>query len=172
MPYRIERTKGAPADAGAPSHSGPGLRIEAWPHRSLGPTGHAAALSVMAAGMLIPLIVSLGHPAFWVFLVFLGVTFAALARALAGHARQAGLREVLTLTGDRIEITRTEADGSLRHWTGNPYWARAELVAGGPVEDYLVISGGGRRIEFGAFLSPEERRALHGRLAPLLGLAA
>lgn len=32
----------------------------------------------------------------------------------------------------------------------------------GPVEDYLILSDGRRDIELGAFLSPEERRALLG----------
>lgn len=173
MPYRIEQTRGAPADAGAPSLSqARNLRIEAWPHRSLDGMGAVIALSAMAAGMSIPLLISIGHPAFWFFLVFLGATFAALVRAIGGNSRAARVREVLTLTGNLIEITRRDTDGSLRHWSGNPYWTRAELVRGGPVEDYLVIVGAGRRIEFGAFLSPEERLALHARLAPLLGLAA
>jgi uncharacterized membrane protein len=37
--------------------------------------------------------------------------------------------------------------------------------AGGPVEHYLTLKGAGREVEIGAFLSEDERKALHGELA-------
>ena len=40
-----------------------------------------------------------------------------------------------------------------------------------PVEDYLTLTDGQRVIELGAFLSPDERRALHAELTRALAKA-
>ena len=61
-------------------------------------------------------------------------------------------------------LTRHDPGRADRTWRGNPYWVRLKLDAG-PVEDYLTLTDGGREIELGAFLSPEERRALYTELA-------
>ena len=46
----------------------------------------------------------------------------------------------------------------MRDWEANPYWVRLKLhEAGGPVPKYLTLSGAGREIELGAFLTPGER---------------
>lgn len=37
---------------------------------------------------------------------------------------------------------------------------------GGPVPQYLTLKGGGREVEIGAFLSPEEREALYPDIRP------
>jgi len=50
-------------------------------------------------------------------------------------------------------------------WEANPYWVRVALHAkGGPVPNYLTLSGGGREVELGAFLSPPERVELKSLL--------
>ena len=41
---------------------------------------------------------------------------------------------------------------------------RDRHVSGGPVPDYLTLAGGGREVEIGAFLTPEERRHLEDEL--------
>ena len=68
------------------------------------------------------------------------------------------------LSRDRLELSRSDPGRPDRIWRTNPYWVRVALRPGGPVEDYLVLSAEGREIELGAFLSPEERRALHDDL--------
>jgi uncharacterized membrane protein len=76
------------------------------------------------------------------------------------HAR-AAVTEELVLTEDSLQVTRRGPRGGLRDWRANPHWTRVELhETGGPVESYLTLAGGGRTIELGAFLSPEERVAL------------
>ena len=68
-----------------------------------------------------------------------------------------GRRNMSVTTFD--EITRTEPERSLL----------APLrKKGGPVDNYLTLKGGGREIELGAFLSPEERADLHDQILTLL----
>ena len=39
---------------------------------------------------------------------------------------------------------------------------------GGPVPHYVTLSGKGREVEIGAFLSEDERKALYGELSDAL----
>mgnify|MGYP001627962908 FL=1 len=56
-------------------------------------------------------------------------------------------------------------DGKQQNWTCNAFWARLNLhPSGGPVPYYVTLSGGGREVEIGAFLSEDERKALYDDL--------
>ena len=70
--------------------------------------------------------------------------------------------EDLTLTADLITLQRHTPGQADQIWQANPHWVRAALhPRGGPVPDYLTLTGGGREVELGAFLTPQERRDLH-----------
>ncbi|HKL64891.1 MAG TPA: DUF2244 domain-containing protein, partial [Roseovarius sp.] len=74
--------------------------------------------------------------------------------------------EVLTIAPDELRLVRTNPRGDVQEWSCSRYWARVQIHAeGGPVEHYLTLRGGGREVEIGAFLSEDERKALHGELA-------
>jgi hypothetical protein len=66
-------------------------------------------------------------------------------------------------------LTRPEPMHWQREWQADPHWVRLHLAPrGGPVEQYLTMTGGTRAVELGSFLTPEERLALHGELASIL----
>lgn len=57
----------------------------------------------------------------------------------------------------------------LQEWECNIYWARAQMHEhGGPVPHYVTLTGDGRKVEIGAFLSEVERVALYGELLTAL----
>ncbi|MDJ0827931.1 MAG: DUF2244 domain-containing protein [Rhodobacter sp.] len=148
----------------------PTWQLSAWPHRSLPPHGFAGFIGITFLMLLIPLFAVLGSPILWGLLPFLmgvlALTWAALKRSYA----DGDLREDLALCGDTIELVRTNPRGPSQSWHANPYWVRVEMhQTGGPVENYVTLTGAGRSVEIGAFLSPEERVALHHDLAERLG---
>ena len=50
-------------------------------------------------------------------------------------------------------------------WACNPYWVRVSSHDNaGPVKHYVTLSGNGREVEIGAFLSEEERKRLYPEL--------
>lgn len=145
-------------------------RIDLTPNRSLGPRGFVWFIALTAGFLLLPLIAVLGTIVLWGLLPFMGAALWGVWYALArNNADQARLREELTLSRERVHLTRHQPRGHPLTWEANPYWVRLNLLdKGGPVENYLTLSGGGREVELGAFLSPEERAQLHDDLTRAL----
>lgn len=169
----VTRQQGAPERSGAfvfAEGDPPAARLRLWPHRSLTAEGFVWFVGLTAGALALPLLAVLGSPVMWGLLPFAVLTVAGIWWAIRRNAGDAALTEELTLWRDRIELVRTEARGGRRRdWTADPYWVRVELhETGGPVEKYLTLKGGGREVELGAFLSPEERSALRGELLEAL----
>jgi len=173
MPYQWDKklTK-APASAGAFSHGEVGeplaiLRL--WPHRSLPRSGFVIFLTITILLLSLPLFGLLGTTALWGLLPFLALAVFGVWKAVERNYADGQISEVLTLWPDRVEVHRTAPRQAAKHWQANPYWVRLDLhETGGPVPYYLTLKGDGRQVELGAFLSPEERQALHGELETLL----
>ena len=72
--------------------------------------------------------------------------------------------EELRLWPDAIAVERREPFGRVRRWSANPYWVDVDLDTRHKIERYLTLRGAGRRIELGAFLTPDEREELAGEL--------
>jgi uncharacterized membrane protein len=170
MPFEwVKRIEGAPEKSGAFSQSAPVwaddvppmAELHLWPNRSLPRGGFVFVITMAAALLLVPLLALLGRPQLWVVLPFMVLTVGGLWLALRSNYASGKLIERLRLWPDRIEINRFEPKGRQKDWIANPHWVRLTLhEKGGPVESYLTIKGGGREVELGAFLSPEERVAL------------
>ncbi|GAB4382846.1 DUF2244 domain-containing protein [Albidovulum sp.] len=155
MPYRWQDE---PTDP-------PSAVLQLWPHRSLTPEGFVIFIAVTAVMLALPLFALLGTLVLWGLLPFLAAALGGMWWALTRSNRDGTLSEELTLDRDRIRLVRREPDGTRRSWQANPYWVKVTLHRqGGPVEDYLTLRGDGREVEIGAFLSPEERRALAGEI--------
>lgn len=138
--------------------------LHAWPYRSLPRRGFVWFIATTAIGMALPLLAVLGSPILWGLLPFVLLAIWGLWWALRRSYRDGQVIEVLRLWPDRLVLEQRKRGRSLQHFAANPYWLRPELVEGGPVEDYLVLTGGPREVEVGAFLTPEERRSLRDQL--------
>ena len=164
--------EGAPEISGASSFQDGGAplaRLSLWPHRSLPRPGFAAFILITFGLILIPLIPLLGTPVLWGLLPFLMGTLALMWFFLERSYADGRLIEELALWTDRMELIRRNPRGAVQSWEANPYWVSVELhEAGGPVENYLTLKGGGREVEIGAFLSPEERLGLRADLEAVL----
>ncbi len=173
MPHSwVRRSEGAPEKSGAflfADGDPPQARLTLWPHRSLTAEGFVWFVGLTAVAICLPLLAVLGSPVLWGLLPFALVTLGGVWWAIRRNARDGTLTEDLMLWRDRIELVRREPDGRTLNWTADPYFVRVTLHAeGGPVEKYLTLKGGGREVEIGAFLSPDERVALHDELRAAL----
>lgn len=136
-------------------------RLHLWPHRSLSKQGFVWFIGGTAALIALPLITLIGNPALWALLPFLTAAIAGIWWALKRSYRDAQIIEDLTLTPDRITLTRHGPNGRKQAWEANPHWVRViRHESGGPVPQYLTLQGGQREVELGAFLSEDERITL------------
>ncbi|WP_058239467.1 DUF2244 domain-containing protein [Shimia marina] len=158
MPYRWTETA---------SPQGPALTL--WPHRSLPRRGFAAMVLFAFVMGVIPLFGVLGTVLLWGILPFILVMVAGLWWGLERSYRDGDILEELTLSGDELRLCHKPARGTAQEWACNIYWVRVEMhVTGGPVPHYVTLSGNGRQVEIGRFLSEEERKQLYGELDDFL----
>jgi uncharacterized membrane protein len=148
----------------------PAASLRLWPYRSLPKTGFVWFIGATALLLTLPLISQLGTPGLWVLLPFLLAAIAGIWIALQHSYRTGAVTEELTLTRDLITLHRHTPRRPDQSWQANPHWVRPALhPTGGPVPQYLTLSGNGREVELGAFLTPEERQELHQLLLKHLG---
>ncbi|WP_170317691.1 DUF2244 domain-containing protein [Paroceanicella profunda] len=142
-----------------------------WPHRSLSQRGFRLLILLTSLVYLIPLAAFVGTSALWVMLPFAGLHVALLWAFMRRNYRDARITEELKLWPDLLTVERRDPGGQVRHWHANPYWVRIDIAPEGRLENYLTLSGSGRRIELGAFLSAEERKSLHDELTRAIARA-
>ena len=169
MPWREEHFDRAEASSSALLRSDtdiatPCITMTLWPNRSTKPAGLRIVLVIVASGFALPLLALMGNPVGWGLLPFFIFVLAALYLAMTRNYRDGRLNEVLQLWPDLIKVERTEPQGQKQLWQANPYWTKPELHKNARIENYLTLSGAGRIVELGAFLSPEERLDLFDAL--------
>ncbi len=157
MPYQWNQTSGSE------------LELRLWPHNSLPPRWAVrVVLSVFLFG-LIPLMAVLGSALLWGLLPFLLLTVLGLWLALQSNYRSRSVFEVFTLTGTQARLVHHHPGRGQQEWTCNRFWARPAMhKQGGPVPNYVTLTGDGREVEIGAFLTEEERIALFDDLTKKL----
>lgn len=140
-------------------------QLDLWPHSSLPNKGFAAFILTTFLFISLPLYAVLGTAVFWGLLPFLMITVAAIWVALRKNYADRSILEQLTLSHDDIHLIRQNPNGKQQTWECNAYWARVHMhETGGPVPNYVTLSGNGREVELGAFLSEDERKALYSEL--------
>ena len=177
----IKRAAGAEAPAaggsGAPlewteRRDTPGFGVTLWPNRSLKPAGRRLVMGIACIGLAMPLVPALGTPVFWGLLPFEAAALGLLWLGFRRNDRDGELSETLTLWRDEMRVERREPSGRVLRWRADPHWVRIFLYGEGrKVENYLTLRGGGREIELGAFLSPEERADLKEEIEAALSRA-
>jgi len=138
----------------------PIYRVELWPNQSLTGQGLKVGLAITAAFLAFPLLSVFGTPVFWGLLPFMAFAFWALWYAIKRNGQNLRLSEVLSVWSDEVRVERREPNGRVLRWQADPVRARVRVHKDARIEDYLTMTGGGREIEVGAFLAPEERVAL------------
>ena len=143
--------------------------IEVWPYNSLKPKGFVLFLGSTFVLISIPLFNVLGTTVFWGLLPFLLVAFIGVWFALRRSLNDRQILEQLTLSREEIALIRQNPTGEHKRWVCSPYWAKLKIYeTEGPVANYITLTGNGREVELGAFLSEDERRTLYGELKQLL----
>ncbi|MEL6197701.1 MAG: DUF2244 domain-containing protein [Pseudomonadota bacterium] len=128
-----------------------------WPNRSLSRRGKTRFLWLMTGGFALPLLPLVATKVIWIPLLFAACTLGAVAWALTRNTADGQLVEQVRLWPDEIRVERIEPSGRVLRWSADPYWVRLTIHEDKRPEKYLTVKGGGREIELGAFLSPEER---------------
>ncbi|MEM9422721.1 MAG: DUF2244 domain-containing protein [Pseudomonadota bacterium] len=133
--------------------------MELWPHNSLSAKGFVTFMGITSVLIAFPLLGVFGTNVLWGLLPFLVITVSGLWYCLNKNYRDREIREVLTLSSDTLSLSHRKGTGAEKHWHANPYWVDIQTYDQ-PVEAYLTLRGGGREVELGSFLTPEERRSL------------
>lgn len=153
----------------AVSRSDPPIHeLRLWPNRSLPRRGFRIVMTIAAVALAVPMAPLIGTPVGWALLPFLIGAWGLLYLFLKRNYRDGRLIEHLRLWPDLIAVERREPGGRVLRWQANPYWVKLALHPDARPEQYLTLRGGGRTIELGAFLSPEERIDLHESLSEAL----
>lgn len=140
-----------------------------WPHRSLPIRGFAGVFGSIFILAMLPLFGLIGTSLLWGMLPFVLITLTGLYLAFMHTYRTGDSREVLVIGREDTTLTHSPYKGSPLHWSCNTYWTRAKIYPQeGPVPHYITLSGNGREVELGRFLSEDERKALFGELADAL----
>ena len=139
-------------------------RLKLWPHQSMTARGFSGFIGATAAMLTLPLFAVLGSAVLWVLLAFFAATIWGVWHAIMSNRAARKMHEELRLTKDEVHLEHVPAKGPVQVWNANPSWVTIHKRTDGPVEDYLTLRGGGREVELGAFLTPEERETLYDEL--------
>ena len=142
------------------------VELRLWPHNSLPAKGFAAFILATFTLICIPLLGLLGTVLLWGLLPFAMIALGGMWYALRRNEADRKILEVLTLGRDHMHLVRHNPQGPEQEWQCNPYWAKLIMhQKGGPVPHYVTLSGAGREVEIGAFLSEDERKSLYAELS-------
>jgi uncharacterized membrane protein len=126
-------------------------------------------IGVSALMLALPMVALLGHPVMWGLLPFAGIALWGLWFALRRNWQDRSVIEEMQMDRQGVHLKRLNPRGPVQEWHADPHWVAVNMIPkGGPVGNYLTLTGGGREVELGAFLTPEERVALHAELTRLL----
>ena len=145
----------------------PPVEFELRPHRSLGRAGFLALMGCVAAA-------SFGAGAAfalagaWPVMGFFGLDAVLIWLAFRLNYRGGRTVERVRLSPEWCEVERVAPSGRARRRALQTYWLRIALEAPDGHRGRLALSSRGTRVVIGAFLPPDERRALYRALSAAL----
>ena len=142
-------------------------RLRLWAHQSMTPQGFVWFIGSTAVLLTLPIFAVLGSIVAWVLLAFFLAALTGVWSAIKANQKARQVHEELTLSDTSVHLEHIPAKGAAKSWDANPEWVSVHIHPKGPVDDYLTLRGGGREVELGAFLTPEERKTLHGELSSM-----
>lgn len=141
-------------------------QMDLWPFGSLPNKGFAIFIMTTFMFLTLPLYTVMGTAIFWGLFPFIILAVWGMWFALRKNFRDRSILERLSIGTENCDLVRQNPKGDTQTWTCNPFWVRVHLhETGGPVPNYVTLSGNGREVEIGAFLSEDERKALYQDLA-------
>ena len=138
------------------------------PHRSLSPRGFLIMMTLIGAISFVIGIafVLLGA---WPVTGFFGLDVALVYWAFKLNYRSGRQYERVYLTPDILRLTRVHPSGRHEQFEFNPYWARVRLSVDHPDgRTSLRLSAQGKVVQFGQFLTDDERRSFADELTGAL----
>jgi len=148
------------------------LRMRLFPNRSLDSNGTKVVFGIIAFGFLLPIIPFIGSPIGTTLTIFSGMTFYLFLTLLQKNFQQGNTFEEILISREKIIIVHQEKNKEQKTWEGNPYWTRVNVDTHNPkLKNYLTLTGSGKHIEVGAFLSPDERIELRDKIQNALAKA-
>ena len=154
------------------TNEAPFINIRLVPNRSLNSNGTKVVFAVIASGFLLPIIPFIGSPIGTTLTIFSGLTFYLFLTMLQRNFQQGSTFEEVLISKNRIKVVHKEKNKKLMTWECNPYWTKVHLDINNPkLKNYLTLAGKGKRIELGAFLSPDERLELRDKIQNALAKA-
>ena len=93
----------------------------------------------------------------WPIVGFAGVELAGLALAFWIHGHKSRVYEEVVLTLDTVFWRRTYPSGKMDTWQAPLHWTQLTTQAPGQTRSPLTFTYAGQTLNFGHFLSPEDR---------------
>jgi len=141
------------------------ITVIARPHRSLPKRGFAWFILITWTMLMVPALAVIGTAALWVILPFLVLSVGLIWYFLDRSYKDGDLTETLVLSHELVTLTRVGPRKAVQDWQANPHWVDITMHRKDtPVENYLTLRGNGRTVEFGAFLTADEREALYDEM--------
>ena len=154
------------------TNEAPFINIRLVPNRSLNSNGTKVVFAVIAFGFLLPIIPFIGSPVGTTLTIFSGLTFYLFLTLLQKNFQQGSTFEEILISKRKIKVVHQKKNKERLTWECNPYWTKVHLDINNPrLKNYLTLAGKGKRIELGAFLSPDERLELRDKIQNALAKA-
>lgn len=141
------------------------------PHRSLGRTGFAVLMGLLA---LISLFVGLLFWSIgaWPIVGFFGLDVLLLYGAFQLNYRSARAREEVTVSRTRLDIRKYAPSGRAESHLFNPFWAKFAVARHEEIGiTSMTVEGQGRRVPIGSFLNPDDRESFAAAFGRALATA-